>query len=340
MGLGFSRGKRNQRTQFPSPTVNSQLLTLKSQPPSEVHQISSTAYILDSSSESIDITSLDQIVQDVDFSSIVNATIDFKSSDTSLSQGDLSDSIKLKQKETQNSSWQDKYFVHGDSSDIVADIESKVHGCINSSVSEDIDIYINNLHKINVTADDILHNRLSNISSMEKIIINKLIQQRQDLINKIILKGRSKMDKSEIYYRKLIEEFISKLEIEMSKHLDDLQKQMENEKEILFISSQDNIKDLSIKVENAKKEFIRKLEFSTREKRQEILDKISNISMDKKRQPLGYEQLRKVNLDIYSTVGQTDCDNIPDKDKFIKDINNGKTHQPIKRTLYIQSNFH
>ncbi|CAF3995730.1 unnamed protein product [Rotaria sordida] len=76
MGLGFSREKRNQRTQFPSPTVNSQLLTLKSQPPSEVHQISSTAYILDSSSESIDITSLDQIVQDVDFSSIVNATID------------------------------------------------------------------------------------------------------------------------------------------------------------------------------------------------------------------------------------------------------------------------
>ncbi|CAF3986033.1 unnamed protein product, partial [Rotaria sp. Silwood1] len=141
-----------------------------------------------------------------------------------------------------------------------------------------------------------------------------------------------------------IEEFIVKLEIEMSKHLDNLQKEMETEKEIVFISSHDNIKDLSIKTSNAKTEFLRLLECSTKAKRQEILDKISNISMDKKRQPLSYEQLRKVNLENYSTVGIKQdgqgCDNILDRNKYIKDIDNTKSRQSIKRTIYIGSNLH
>ncbi|CAF5058371.1 unnamed protein product, partial [Rotaria sp. Silwood1] len=217
----------------------------------------------------------------------------FKSSDTSSLQTDLSINIKLQQKISQD-----------------FNVENKIHGCINSSVSEDIDIYLSSLYDISIIADTILHDRYSQISSKEQTIINKII-----------------------------EEFIVKLEIEMSKHLDNLQKEMETEKEIVFISSHDNIKDLSIKTSNAKTEFIRLLECSTKTKRQEILDKISNISMDKKHQPLGYEQLRKVNLENYSTVGIKQdgqgCDNILDRNKYIKDIDNTKSRQPIKRTIYI-----
>ncbi|CAF3969378.1 unnamed protein product [Rotaria sp. Silwood1] len=146
------------------------------------------------------------------------------------------------------------------------------------------------------------------------------------------------MNLCEEYYRKIIEEFVAKLEIEMSKHLDELQKKMEETKEHVFIKSHDKIKLLSIKVENAKKEFLRRLESATKAKRQEILDQITNISIDKTRQPIGYEQLRELNLKMYSTVGVKPdgqgCVNIPERDKYIKDIKNVKQHGTPKKQFY------
>ncbi|CAF1520661.1 unnamed protein product [Rotaria sp. Silwood1] len=178
---------------------------------------------------------------------------------------------------------------------------------------------------------------------MEKTIIHRIIQERQDIINRIIIKGHSNMNQCEKYYRKIIEEFIKKLEIEMSIHLDDLQKQMENEKDIVFATSHNNIKDITIKAQNAKKDFLRIIQSFAEIKRQEIIKKIINISIDKTRQPLGYEQLRTLNLQIYSRVGikedEHGCDNISERNKFIKDINHAKSHQPIKRTVYLGSNF-
>ncbi|CAF1495166.1 unnamed protein product, partial [Rotaria sordida] len=101
-----------------------------------------------------------------------------------------SSSTNLQQKEAQNGSWQQKYFVHGELSDLVADVQNQIHGCINSSVSEDIDVFLSSLHDIATAADRILHDRLSKISSMEEKVINQLIQERQDIINKILIKGR------------------------------------------------------------------------------------------------------------------------------------------------------
>ncbi|CAF4091381.1 unnamed protein product, partial [Rotaria sordida] len=172
-----------------------------------------------------------------------------KTSDISSSQSGLSSSIKLQQKVSQDISWQEKYYVHGDSSDIVTHIENNVHGYINSS------------------------------------------------------------------------------KLKCQKYLDDLQK------EIFFANSHDNIKDLSIKADNVKREFLHRLESAPKAKRPEILDKISNISIDKIRQPLDYEQLRELNLKIYSTVGikpdDQSCDNIPERDRYINDINNTKPRQLI-----------
>ncbi|CAF1451714.1 unnamed protein product [Rotaria sp. Silwood1] len=229
-------------------------------------------------------------------------------------------------------------FFHGDSSNIVARVKNDVHGCFISSVSEDIDIYLSRLYEINITSDKILHNRCLKISSKEQIIINKMIQKRQTIIKQIIKKSHFHMNLCEEYYRKIIEEFVAKLEIEMSKHLDELQKKMEETKEHVFIKSHDKIKLLSIKVENAKKEFLRRLESATKAKRQEILDQITNISIDKTRQPIGYEQLRELNLKMYSTVGVKPdgqgCVNIPERDKYIKDIKNVKQHGTPKKQFY------
>ncbi|CAF4004373.1 unnamed protein product [Rotaria sordida] len=269
-------------------------------------------------------------------------TLTLKSNTEIPPKANPSSSTNLQQKEAQNGSWQQKYFVHGDSSDIVADVQNQIHGCINSSVSEDIDVFLSSLHDIATAADKILHDRLSKISSMEEKVINQLIQERQDIINKIIIKGRLQMDQSEEHYRKIIEEFIAKLQIEMSIHLDSLQKQMEAEKQSVFSHSNNNIKNLTIRSQTAKKQFLQILQAFTESKREEVLDKISDSSMDKTRQPLSYEQLRKLNLEMYSTVGikkdGEGCDNIPDRNKFIKDINDSKPNHTIKRTIYIGNN--
>ncbi|CAF2954033.1 unnamed protein product, partial [Rotaria sp. Silwood2] len=265
----------------------------------------------------------------------------FKLSTKSSSQATASSRIQLQQKERQNSQWENKYFIHGDSSDIVADVKNQVHGCIASSVSENIDIYLSQLHDITITADNILHQRLLTISSLEENVIQQIIQERQSLIDKILIKGRSQMDQSEDYYRKLIEDFIAKLQIEMSKHLDLLQKQIEAEKQSVFSHANSNIQDLTVRSENAKRQFLQILQVFAESKRQGVLDEMSSTSMDRTLQPLGYEQLRKLNVEMYSTVGMKKegqgCDNIPDRNKYIKDINDAKPNQPLKRTVYIGS---
>ncbi|CAF0989162.1 unnamed protein product [Rotaria magnacalcarata] len=286
-----------------------------------------------------DVTSLNQIVQDADFSRIVSKSIKFEPNpETPLS------SEKHRQKETQNSNWQEKYFVHGDLSDIVAYVQSQTNGCISSSVSDEINRYLYRLHHIAVEADAILHDRVSKISSLEQEVINRLVQERQHIINKIIKQGRSQMNVVEDYYRKLIEQFIAKLEIEMSKQLDSVQKQVETIKEQVVCHSNKCINDLTMKSQTAKQECHQQLQSTTESERQEVLRQISDISVKKGRQPLAFEQLKKVNVEMYSTVGiredGQDCDNIPDRKTFIRDINDAKLNHPFKRTAYIGNSHH
>ncbi|CAF3434903.1 unnamed protein product [Rotaria socialis] len=286
-----------------------------------------------------DVTSLDQIVQDADFSRIVSRSIKFESNpEMPLS------SRKHRQKEAQKSSWQEKYFVHGDLSDIVAYVQSQTNGCNSSSVPDEMNRYIYRLHHIAVEADAILHDRVSKISSLEQEVINRLVQERQDIINKIIKQGGSQMNVVDDYYRKLIEQFIAKLEIEMSKQLDSVQKQVEARKEQVVSDSNKCIKDLAMKSQTAKQECHQQLQSTTESERQKVLRQISDISTKKGRQPLAFEQLKKFNVEIYSTVGTRedgqDCDNIPDRKKFIRDINEAKLNHRSKRTVYIGNSHH
>ena len=190
--------------------------------------------------------------------------------------------------------------------------------------------------------DKYIQDRISQVSTMEQTVINRLIHERQTIINQMLKKSNLHMNQYEDYYRKLLEEFISRLEIEMSRHLDELQKQMDTDQDIVFVSSQENIKDVNIKAQNAKKDILQKVHYRANKKRDEILQKIADLTLNKTRQPLGHEQLKTITLQIYSTVGikpdGQGCDNIPEREKFIKDINTAKPHQSIKRTVYLGSN--
>ncbi|CAF1282264.1 unnamed protein product [Rotaria sordida] len=154
--------------------------------------------------------------------------------------------------------------------------------------------------------------------------------------------GHIQMDHLEGYYRQEIEKFIEKFEQKMSKHLDSLQKQIANEKQRIFSYSHNSIKNLTVKSSAAKKECHKFIENFVELHRQKHLNEISHVGMDKDRQFIGYEQLRKLKLEIYSTAGMKEdeqgCENIPDRKKRIKDIEDEKPNQPLKRTVYIGMN--
>lgn len=147
------------------------------------------------------------------------------------------------------------------------------------------------------------------------------------------------MDLSESQYRAIIEKFIAELEIKMSNDLDLLQKQVEQNKSFIFDASIKRITTVTKKAQNAKAECLELLQRSVDTKREEVLNEIESESIDKQRQPVGYEQLRRLDMNVYSTVGLKNpgqgCDTINDRDKYIKDIKDAKPNQPIKRTLYM-----
>ncbi|CAF0979200.1 unnamed protein product [Rotaria sordida] len=274
---------------------------------------------------------------------------DLKINPSIPSKGKLPSSTNLQQKETQNKSWQQKYHRHGSSWDIIADVQNEIHGCINSSVSEEIDIYLSNLHFIATQADEILQESLLKISSKEQQEINRLVQARQNIINDLIKDGRTQMNQTETYYRKQIEDFIDKLQTETAGYIDLLQKQVEAKKQDVFSHSNINLEELTMKSETAKTKLLQRLQASTHKKREEVLHQTINMSNHKTSQSLGYEQLRKVNLELYSTVGIKEdgqgYNNIPNRDKYDKEIKaakkeikDTKANNLPKRTVYVGNN--
>jgi hypothetical protein len=123
--------------------------------------------------------------------------------------------------------------------------------------------------------------------------------------------------------------------------LDYLQNETEAEKESIFQKVNLNVQYITAQADRARDDFHQLLQQATVTKRQEIMDMIDMCSKNKTNQPLGYEQLRKLNVELYSTVGLKKdgqgCDNIPERGKFIKDIDKVKPPQPrTKRIVYIE----
>jgi hypothetical protein len=193
-------------------------------------------------------------------------------------------------------------------------------------------------------ADAIFKDRSTKISSKEQKLINKLTAERGILEGFVLQKGHSYGNQYEEQYRRLVEAFIAKLEVEISKRLDQLQNELEDEKASVFGKSYETINSITKKADLARKDMHNRVQVAVEKKRKEIMDKIKEMSKDTLNHPLGYEQLRTLILKVYSTVGMKEdgqgCDNIPapDRKKFIKDIHDAKPYQPaVKRTVYLQS---
>jgi hypothetical protein len=194
------------------------------------------------------------------------------------------------------------------------------------------------LHEINKAAAIILKERELEITTMEKSLIDRFIREYDKLTEVSLKEGSSYANQYEIQYRKLIEEFIKNLEIEMAKHLDYLQQEIETDRQSIFIGVNTNIDRITKQADKARSDFHRILQIYVATRRQAIMQIIDHMSQDKTNQPIGYEQLRKLEVDIYSTVGvkseENCCIQIQDRKKFHKDIEEAKQ---MKRTVYLST---
>lgn len=264
-----------------------------------------------------------------------------------VSQADQSGKSKKPkaiEKEARHGGWDEKYFVHGELSEIVAQLKSQTHGCTASSTPEDIEKYLQMLHSLNTRATEILKKQITIISSKEKSRIDQVTIQR-DVVNQTLIgNGNSYAGKCDDYYRKIIEEFIKQLEIEMSMYLDRLQQHLQEDRDRVFRESTKNVRMISEKADKARQDFYFRLQKEIITYRQQILELI-DLSIKSSGTTLGYEQMKKIDLSIYSTVGHKEgefaCDQIPQRDKFVKDIDQAKKHQPMmKRTVFLSKDFH
>lgn len=199
------------------------------------------------------------------------------------------------------------------------------------------------LHQINIQADIILKDRISMITEKEQQFVNEFTGAQDVLFGQIIENGRSYANDYEGQYRKLVEEFIQRLELELADCLDDLQKSIKNDQDTVFIQSCNKINIVTKKADKARAQFYRLLQTSVETKREEIMDIIQDLLQDTTSHPLGYEQIRTLKLQIYSTVGIKEegqgCDVIPDRKKYIDDIDRVKPPHPrITKTTYIETN--
>lgn len=239
-----------------------------------------------------------------------------------------------------NGDWSKKYFLHGDSSDIVANVKNESHEYVESTGSASANAIAKKIHRISKEADQILNKRLALITSQEDTALKSIIQLQQTTIQEILSNASSQVKSYEEEYKKNIEEFITQLEKEMSKHLEALQRQVENQKQSVMTISSTYIQKLEIIVKDAKTDLTKNIQSRTTSKHQEILKnyQIPEIAHE----PIGYEQLRKLTLEIYATTGtkgeNQGGDNIPNRKQYLNEIQQAKKLPHPKRTVYIQSN--
>lgn len=171
------------------------------------------------------------------------------------------------------------------------------------------------------------------------------MKERDRLIKVLLENGRSYVNQYEDEYRKLIEKFIKQLEKEIAKHLDYLQNDIEAKKQSIFQGANSNIQHITGEADRARDRFHQLLQQAAAVKRQEIIDLVETSSKDKTMQPLGYEQFRTIDVEMYSTVGTKKkgqcCEKIDETKRanFLNDIEKDKQSEPhIKRTIYIGQN--
>ena len=240
---------------------------------------------------------------------------------------------------SQEASWSERYFSHGDQTDVVGNVKSEMHGCVQTVVSEDLSAMETHISAINFKTDEIRRQRFEEINAKEKELIASLLNEQKRLIEKILLQGKGTADQYETEYRRLIEEFVKKLEIQMTRNLDQLQDQLQLNREVIRQVSDDSLQLVINRSQQAKARFQSLLQSSAEAQIDLYFRRRREIQMQKKEEVLGIEQWRKVEVEIYSTAGKIDekegCTNIPPRDLFRQQIGQTKAQQPIKRVVYV-----
>ncbi|CAM4948994.1 unnamed protein product [Rotaria socialis] len=249
---------------------------------------------------------------------------------------------ELDQSEPDNDQWKKQYFLHRESSHILAEIEGEKHACINSSVSPNIDSGVLIISNISAIVDDIVQKQIKLITSREQATIQAIIQQRQLIVKRILTEGKYNINQYEAQYRQLHDAFIAKLELEMCIHLDNLQQQIDKNQNNVFSSAHNSITTTTAQAQKAKEQFLKMIQKQADLKIQALLAKSRKVSMDKMQKPIAREELRIINLRAYSTTGVhttgKGCQNIDDRDRYRQEIKQGIQNHQVKRTVYLDKN--
>ncbi|CAF3802279.1 unnamed protein product [Adineta steineri] len=244
-------------------------------------------------------------------------------------------------KEPLENKWTESYMTHGELSDVITEVNSDTHGCIKSVESQEINIGAEKFQQITVQIEKLIANQLQLISQREQAIIQKHRQESTNAVNRIITKGRSYQRANEKEHQRLIEEYVVQLEKALVTHLDHLQKAVEVDQRSIISQSQQYVGDCALDALRARQNILNNAFFSANKMITDILSQHDVEFWDIKKQPVGREELRTIDLRIYSTVGENQhglvCDKISDRNKFIKTINDTKSQNIPKRTVYLKS---
>ncbi|CAF1499503.1 unnamed protein product [Adineta steineri] len=244
-------------------------------------------------------------------------------------------------KESLENKWNESYLIHGNSSDVITEVNSRMHGCIKSVESQEINTGAEKFQQITVEIEKLITNQLQLITQREQTIIQKHRQESTNAVNRIITRGRSYQRANEKEHQRLLEEYIVQLEKALVEHLDHLHKAIEHDQEKIIARSRQFIEDCAFDALAARQTILNKAFSSANTMITEILTHHKKRFWVMKKQTVGREELRTIDLRIYSTVGENQdglvCDKISDRNKFIKTINDTKSENIPKRTVYLKS---
>jgi hypothetical protein len=160
-------------------------------------------------------------------------------------------------------------------------------------------------------------------------------------LERVAIQGKNTADQYEQQYQRLLEEFIKKLEIQITKNLDALQDQLHFSRDTVLQTSDTSLQALLLRSEQARTAIQSTLQSYTKLEIQAFLQRRQQLRIDRTHATLGFEQLRTLDLKVYSTVGKIDenegCTNIPERQTFRQQIQQTKQSQKLKRVVYLDN---
>lgn len=234
--------------------------------------------------------------------------------------------------EEKNVTSKTKYHVHGDSIDMMTQVESKTRVEINASDSNDFDVFSNELHAINQHADGILRERYEKMSQIEKSTIDDVMKKRKEILGKLIEQTRQKAQWYEDDYQRLIEEFVKKIKLKIVEHLDLVQDELKQNETFVFQTAEKMIKEIHEKTHQAKSEMQNRLQQVVRAEVERHLSEIHERFQTEENRSVRLEKYKTLDFRFYATNGNGILEDPTDLREDLKTV---QSRSQIKRTVYV-----